>query len=104
MLIPACLKGLAAAAANREHARFGATTGVRVERAADGTPRAIATARRILRRDPLHPARARAEVFPTREAAEDAAARWLKTSWGKDGTAKVVPTWVKVEASTEDMT
>lgn len=48
MLIPACLKGLAAAAANREHARFGATTGVRVERAADGTPRATATDGHIL--------------------------------------------------------
>lgn len=48
MLIPACLKGLAAATANREHARFGATTGVRVERTADGTPRAVATDGHIL--------------------------------------------------------
>ncbi len=71
---------------------------------ANPTPPALyLAAGRVLRCDPLHRARARAEVFPTREAAEAAGARWQATRWGAGSTFKVVATWVPVETSTEDM-
>lgn len=75
---------------------------VRVYPGGYGPSRYLAADRIINRADALTRRRGEAEVFPTREAAAMAGARWRHTSWGKDNRVAVVATWAKRGAGTED--